>query len=194
MTNTAMQQLDEFVSGVTVGLDITTTTSMRIVILDPLNGILPHTDELRCCRTPRSVTRYWKQRFPSPSAERVILAVNSTLCPDLLAWWQNQGVNVLIVAEYRLWPFLLEAENCEIPKPFRTAHALANFASHRSYPYEFIADAWKVLSDINGLLSNLETTMHKLSAALRPTQQAIVPFNDTPFDDYISDKADLAEF
>jgi hypothetical protein len=149
-----------------VGLDMSTSTSLRLAFIDPGAPHFPWTDSLRCCRTKHAVSRYWDRRFPPLSMDRIVVAFHSTRYPDLISWLRRDGVELLPVTSDSLEPFLLEARNYEIPPRYCIAHALANYAAHKTCPHAVLREAWQTLSSVNGCLRNVETTLSRVSLAL----------------------------
>lgn len=163
-----------------VGLDMSTATSLRLAVLDPEAKQFPWTDDFRCCHSPRALMRYWERRFPPLCDERVVVAVNSTRHPEALLGLQQQGAEILAAAVQDLHPFLDESRSYEVPGQFRIAHALANYAAHKTHPRYLLEQAWEALAEVNGYLRDIEATLNKLATACRASPIVHVPLRPEP--------------
>ena len=109
-----------------------------------------------------------------------MVAVNSTRHPRILIWLQEQGVEILAAAVHDLRPFLDQGLNYAIPGQFRTAHALASYAAHRTHPRRLLEQARDTLADVNFHLRDVEATLQKLAAACRASPVADLPSHTEP--------------
>ena len=114
----------ESVVDVAIGLDTASMASLRLAVIDPTAAHFPWTEELRSCRNPGALTRYWERRFLPLSEERLVLAVDSLRHSRLLAELRDQGVEVVAASTQSLQPFLLPPQsrpihvgNSRPPKP-----------------------------------------------------------------------------
>ena len=156
--------------GVVVGLDLQ-ERGMRLaflandVVLLPWN--LPFRKQFSFFRTLRAFERFWTPLLGEYDP-RPVIAVKDVADLDLLLWLQNRNGRILELNPHDLQPFLNEAGELDVPKPYRRAYALASCAATKLWAPFHLYHIGQTLNELNWALRSMEREIGRISAACEP--------------------------
>jgi hypothetical protein len=149
------------------GLD-TEQGAFNLAIIDAEADHFPWTDDLHRPRSLRSFERFWDHRFhcSEPKSDPPqIVAVGGVDHPALILWLASRGVTVRVLQGIDMAPFIREAADYGIPRPFRRAHAIAQCVATPLRACRDLSLIAITLQDLNFSLQQAEHTLLRLAAA-----------------------------